>query len=453
MAEARPEDAESNPVPPGFRRDVGLLTLVRFAATGAGFLTSVVGARILGPSSLGAAGVALTVGAIAALVANGGLNIATTYFLGKRPDDRRRIVERSLMLTAVASALAAGLVLLTVALIGGDVLGDPEIGLVVSTAVVAAGIVSFEISGGMLLGLGLRPAYLAQQVIEGVGSFVITAVVLLLIAPTATGMVVSAGVAYVVAAVIATAVAHRTVGAGRPVFDPGYAREALGMGLRGQIGNILNFLNLRLDLLLVPWLVDLGAAGIYLVLLRIAEAVTQVANAASALLFPAVARTEVRQTELTERTVRATLTVVLAAGIAVAVLAPWILTTFFGPAFASGSTALRLTMVAMLPLSVTRLLSGDLKGRGRAGLVSIGAGAALVVTVLLDLLLIPRFGFDGAAMASLVAYTVGAGVLLVAYVAVTGAHVLALVPTPRDATDLLTAGWSLLRGRRAGRSD
>ena len=351
-------------------------------------------------------------------------------------------------LTVAASSLAALLVVIVVGVLAPSLLGLRDGGLILATALVAAGIISFEVSGGMLLGLDRRPAYLAQQILEGLGSLVVTAIALLLVAPTATGMVAPAAIAYLVAAVVSIVIAHRTVGGPWLGFDLGYTRDALGMGLRGQIGNILNFLNLRLDLLLVPWLVDLGAAGIYLVVLRMSEAVTQIASAAAALLFPAVTRADVRQTALTERTVRGTLLVVVTAGIAIAILAPWLLGVFFGAAFESGTTTLRITMLAMLPLSVVRLITGDLKGRGRAGLTSIAAGAALVVTVVLDLLLIPAFGIEGAAVASLVAYSVGAAILLVAYRRVTSGRLRALVPTIGDARMLLSAGMGVVRRAR-----
>jgi O-antigen/teichoic acid export membrane protein len=44
-------------------------------------------------------------------------------------------------------------------------------------------------------------------------------------------------------------------------------------------------------------------------------------------------------------------------------------------------------------------------GIGRPGLNSVGLGAGLIATLVLDILLIPRFGATGAAVASAVAYT------------------------------------------------
>jgi O-antigen/teichoic acid export membrane protein len=320
-----------------------------------------------------------------------------------------------------------------------------DLALLVASAALAAGIVAYEVSGAILLGLDRPRPYIATQAVEGIGSLVAIAGILLLIAPSAAGMVVGAAAAYGAAAVFASIVAQRAVGGRMLGFDATFTRDALSMGLRGQIGNVLQFLNLRLDLLLVPLILDLASAGVYLIAVRMSEVVTQISSAAAALLFSAVARDGPTRTDLTERTTRATMIAVVVSGTAIAIAAEPLLTTFFGPEFGAAASALRITMIAMVPLAVSRLLAGDMKGRGRAGLVSISAGAALVATIALDLLLIPSYGIEGAALASLIAYTIGAVTLLIAYRRVTGASLRNLVPTFQDARLL---GAALARAGR-----
>jgi O-antigen/teichoic acid export membrane protein len=229
-------------------------------------------------------------------------------------------------------------------------------------------------------------------------------------------------------------------------FSRRFTGEALAIGLRGQVGNVLQFLNLRLDLLLVPALLNLASAGVYLVAVRISEVITQVSSSSAAFLFPHVAAQEERDaTETTERAARMTLLVVVLGGLPLALLAEPILSAAFGAEFASGALTVRIMLLAMIPLSIVRLLAGDLKGRGRPGLVSLAALLALVATVVLDLLLIPWLGIDGAALASLLTYTVSAAVLLRAYRGLTGGSMLALVPTPDDARRLVRIAATLTR--------
>lgn len=427
-----------------FGRDVARLTVVRLAAVAAGFVVNVIAARILGAAALGAAGLGLTIATVAALFSNGGLNIAAIYFLGQRPDERPAIVRRIFALGLIAAVLAC-IVAVLVAMLLASLLEPFSGELVTASAALAAAIIAFEISGSVLLGLGMRDAYVRTQIIEGVGSLAIAAFVLVLVSPTSAGLVAAAGLAYAAAALYAGATARRVIHPPLLAFNARFAREALTLGIRGQVGNLLQFLNLRLDLLLIPLFVDLRAAGVYLVAVRMSEVVTQLASASAAFLFPAVAEQSEAGSQLTERTVRMTLAVVLVVGAGIAILGDLLLSTFFGSEFSAGSSALRITMVAMIPLSLTRLLAGDLKGRGRPGAVSIAAAFSLVATLLLNPILIPALGIEGAAVASLAAYTVGAGLLLLTFRRVTGRSIMMLVPNHNDAAAVLRAALTWLR--------
>ena len=404
-------------------------------------------ARTLGPTELGAAAVGLTFASIAALLANGGLNISSIYYLGRRAAERRQITNRSFTLGLVATLLAALIVLVSVRVLSPVAFDHDAAGLGLAASFLAASIVAFELAGSLLLGHDRRTAYLATQAIEGIGSLLVIALLFALGATTSAGYVAGAALAAMIAAVFATFVVGRVIGGLRLSFDPRFAREALSLGLRGQVGNILQMLNLRLDLLLVPLFVDLRAAGIYLIAVRMSEVIAQIASSAAAYLFPAVSRLHLRQTRLTERTVRLTLVVVIAIGLVIAVLAPLLLEVFFGTAYVEGTSALRITIIAMVPLSLQRLMGSDMKGRGHAGLVSISAAAALFATIVLDLLLIPVLGIEGASLASLIAYSTGAAVLLIAYRQVTGSFLIELVPRVADARQLAAASSRLLNGR------
>jgi len=230
----------------------------------------------------------------------------------------------------------------------------------------------------------------------------------------------------------------------RPRLDRGFVGEALSMGVRGQAGNVLQFLNLRLDLLLVSALLNVEAVGIFLVAVRAAEVVVQVANAVASLIFPHVAaQTEHGDTAATERAIRVTLGIVTVSAIILALIAGPVLSLAFGPRFTSGTTTLQLSLIAMVPLALARILSGDLKGRGRADFVSLANLVAVGLTAVGGLILIPPFGIEGAALASIVTYVGLAIALLIAYQRVTRARLWSLVPRATDATLL----WDL--GRRA----
>jgi len=429
-----------------FAGQIALLAGARLASVASFFGVSVVAARLLPPDAVGSAAAGQTIGMIAALVGNGGLNIATIYFLQRRPDERASLVPRLTALAIVACALAFGLVLLSAPLVLGPVIDADAWSLLWVAAAMAAAMIGFEFGGALMLGFGRNGGYTLMELVRGAGSLAAVGVLLLGPMRSDSGFVIGLAAGYGLAAAIGLVVTDRSGASILPRFDGGVAREAVGFGIRGQAGNIFTFLGSRLDLLLVPALLDLRAAGLYVIAVRVSDVVGQAATAAASLVFPRVAGLADQGTELTERTVRMMLVVVVAMAVVLGLMGETLLRIAFGPAYEASTTALLILLVATIPLSVSRIVSADLKGRGRPGLVSWAAVVTVLTTVALDLLLIPASGIEGASVASLLAYAAGMVAVLWAYRAVTSGRLAAMVPRPADARRLA----QLLARPRAG---
>lgn len=429
-----------------FSTDVLLLTGVRFGAVGAAFVASVLAARFLGPAGLGAAAVAITVGTITSLIANAGLGISAVYYLGRRPEQRVEIVESIGTMTAVAMAVAAALVLVTAPFLFPVVLPGHEGGLPVAAAVLAAAAVATDVGSATLLGLHSRGRYMSVEIVRTFGVVIAAGAAFVIGLRTPEAYVVATAAASLASAGLAWAGCAALVGGMRPLMHRPFVADAMRMGLTGQAGNLLQFVNLRLDLLLVSAFLRAEAAGIYLVAVRVAEVVVQVANAVAAFIFPRVAaQLELSDTAATERAIRVTLAIVAVSALCVAIVSEPLLAIAFGPSFAAGTTTLRLALVAMIPLALSRILTGDLKGRGRPGLVSIANLIGLVLTAGLGVALIPWLGIEGAALGSIGAYAGLTIALLAAYRYVTRAPLRRLMPRPADAVAVWEIGRRSLR--------
>lgn len=413
------------------------LTGARLASVLAVFLAGVVAARLLTPVAMGVAGVGITVGWAVAIVANGGLNISAIYFLGKRPDDRVLLVGRVLGLALVSFVVAALVTAVLAPLLGDLVLDQRRPLLFVASAAISIGTVAHEVAGALLLGLAKRGAYVIADLVRSCVTLLGTVVVLVALLRSAPGYVFATALGVVVPAMVSLIVLRRQLGPLRPRYDREFTSSALRMGLAGQAGNVLTFLNVRFDQLLVPALAGLHAGGIYFIAGRVAEVVGQASTAASSMLFPHVAaQPDAARTRTTERTARLTLLATLGLAIGLGAVSPVALPLIFGEPYRAGVPALLLLLVAMIPLALSRVLAADLKGRGRPGLVSVGTSVGVVLLLLGDVLLIPRFGIEGAAMAAIVAQLVTAIMLTGCYRSVTRASVSALVPKPADVRDL-----------------
>ncbi|TDO48923.1 O-antigen/teichoic acid export membrane protein [Kribbella sp. VKM Ac-2571] len=197
-------------------------------------------------------------------------------------------------------------------------------------------------------------------------------------------------------------------GAGRGWFgrpDKNLARQVASYGLRGQVGGLITLLNLRLDVVILGALAGPAVLGGYAVASKYAELLRLPGTALTWVFYPRLAKLEQhRAAELARRMIRPTLAGVAIAAVPVALLADPVLRLLYGASFGSAVTPARVLVVGMVLAGASGVASGYLYGRGTPGLNSIVLGAGLVVTVVLDVTLIPRYGALGAAVASTAAY-------------------------------------------------
>ncbi len=187
-------------------------------------------------------------------------------------------------------------------------------------------------------------------------------------------------------------------------------RELFGYGLPYYPGSLTNFLSLRVDVYLLAWILADPAAplGYYSLAVTIAQLVFFLPNAVSSIFFPHVAGAPREDTDRQVAFV-ARVTLLLTGGMAI-VLVPTsiVLIRVVLPAFEQSLLPLFVILPGVVALSLTKVLNSYLAGLGRTAWTSYASIGAVLVNVVANLLLIPRFGIVGAAAASLISYSASA---------------------------------------------
>ncbi|MDP9093382.1 MAG: polysaccharide biosynthesis C-terminal domain-containing protein [Actinomycetota bacterium] len=183
------------------------------------------------------------------------------------------------------------------------------------------------------------------------------------------------------------------------------ARSVLKFGSRAQLGNLLWLVNLRLDFLMLGVLAGPATLGVYAVASKFAELMRLPATALNYVLYPRFTRLPpgAAAREARRLTVQACTATMLAAPV-LAVAAVVALPRLFGDGFESAVVPACILLVGLAVEGATAVGSAYLWGAGRPGANSIGMGLGVIITVALDLLLIPQHGAVGAAIASSIAY-------------------------------------------------
>lgn len=195
----------------------------------------------------------------------------------------------------------------------------------------------------------------------------------------------------------------------------GFARSAFIFGAKSEIGLILSQLDRRLDIFIINLFLTPTQVGFYAVAVAFAEFPWYVSNAIATVLFPEIAAMSKEDAHrFTAYVCRNTLFVVFVLGLVFFIFGGFLLRFVFGVQFLQSLTALRLLIPGVIILSVNKVLCAGFSGTGKPEYGTLTAVFSAVATILLDFLLIPHIGIEGAAIASTIAYTISAmtGILL-----------------------------------------
>ena len=195
----------------------------------------------------------------------------------------------------------------------------------------------------------------------------------------------------------------------KPRWEPSWGKwkEALGYGVRDYPGVVADFTTLRMDQLLLGGMASSTAIGLYFVAVRLSEITALMASSVADALMPEVAASHADRAErLLGRGLRLTLYTHLLVLVPLWISAPLVLRYLYGDSFLAATATMRILLLASVVLSISGIIISGLRGFGHPGLSTIARLASAVVTVVSLLLLLPRLGIVGAALASLLGYGV-----------------------------------------------
>lgn len=194
-----------------------------------------------------------------------------------------------------------------------------------------------------------------------------------------------------------------------PVLSPRlFLKGATLYSLPLALGNFLQFLNYRLDIFIVNHYHGLYTVGVYTLAVGLAQLIWLVPNNLATLILNKAAADKAGQWQPDQVALLSRLSVWFSLTVAVgmAVAGPVVIGPLYGARFQASILPLLLLLPGIVLFAVTIILSGQLAGMGKQIYTTFVAVIAFVCTLLLDLLLIPRWGANGAAVASTCAYTV-----------------------------------------------
>ena len=218
-------------------------------------------------------------------------------------------------------------------------------------------------------------------------------------------------------------------------------RAALAFAVPCYAANLAQFLNYKLDVFVVGFFAGTASVGRYTLAVSLGQLLWLMSNSVASVLLPKVAAStdDGGSIRHTARVTRLSLWATAACGLALAVLATQAIPLLYGDAFRPSIMALVWLLPGIVVFSVANVLAAYIAGIGKPRLNLIVSGVSLIVTIALDLALIPNLNIVGAAIASTVSYSLSALLLIIFFIRETGASLReVLLPTSEDLRMLLS---------------
>lgn len=205
-----------------------------------------------------------------------------------------------------------------------------------------------------------------------------------------------------------------------PTLDIPLLRRQLAYGIKGNLGFMMQAANHRLDVFIVAAMVGQTALGYYAVAFGMAELLWQIPFALGALFFPKISAVDPEtNAEIAAVTCRRALLIISVGVLGLLATGHLLIGGLYGSEYMPGLTAFYILAPSGIFYTIHKVLSSALAGRGMPEATMIGGIASVPITIGLGVLLIPRLGIEGAAIASIVAYATNAIVILVIFLRVT----------------------------------
>lgn len=378
-------------------------------------LSGIITARILGPADLGKYNLLQLIPGLAANLANLGINSSTVYFYGK---GKYKLEELASNVLALGAGLGLFLALLLTCSSGYLIHLLPA-GIDVNLLRLIVFAIPFQLTAAYLISLlqaqNLIPRYNLYYSLTSAANFIFVILFLLGLNSGLPGRV-WAYITGSAAGALITGWGIKTLFKKDTPVDMQLILNLVKFGWVINLTAVIQFLNYRLDILLVSYFCPPADIGYYAVAVTLAEFLWYLPNSIGVVIFPISSSAKGDSKYLIASACRHNLLLILTGAVFVCLTGEALIKIMFSEAYLPSRGPLIYLLPGIVSFSLHKVLSPDLTARGRQAVVTVIAFIAFICNLSLNLLLIPHYGIKGAALASSVSYSAAALIMVDYYI-------------------------------------
>jgi O-antigen/teichoic acid export membrane protein len=174
----------------------------------------------------------------------------------------------------------------------------------------------------------------------------------------------------------------------------------------GHLSNIINFFNYRLDIWFVSYYNGIAQLGFYSLAVSISQMLLMISNPISSVLFPYLSEQEKENNKINMFAFfsRINTFLILILSIVFFFLGKYFIPLLYGAEFIGSLEVFKIMVIATFFMGITKVIATYIASVNKIKYNLFATIIGFVITLLLNLILIPRYGIIGAAVSSLLAY-------------------------------------------------
>jgi antigen flippase len=381
------------------RTQVSTVMASRFFRLAAGVITTILTARLLGPTGQGEYFFVVTLAALIVQFGNLGLHSSNMYQVGREPRSLGSLTTNSIWVAGVAGA---GLATCAVAVTYFLNASSSTVSLALFAVILAPLGLFFLLGESLLLGLRRTAAFNSVEILGSLA---------LVLAQVAAGLWTRSPFGFLAARSVGILISSAgllvmlTRGAQlQKRFDADTFRDGFFYSARAYVVALLGYLVLRMNVFLLQVHSGFSEVGFYSVATQVADALEIIPTSVSLVLFPRLVRMESLGWPLMAKALVAVAAVMAVVCILVALFCEPLIAAAFGSEFRRTAAILRLMLPQVFFIGMTSIVSQYLAALGMPMIVLAAWAVALVVVIVLGMSLIPTYSSEGAAVALSLTY-------------------------------------------------
>ncbi|MUW13421.1 oligosaccharide flippase family protein [Halorubrum sp. CBA1125] len=358
---------------------------------------------------------------VGAVVAGLGLSSGLIRYLPRVDEGQKRpLVKYAFLFTLPFSLVVAIPTVAFADVIASQVFGDPEIAIslrIFGATIPFAAILNLAI-GGIRGQMVSRFRVYIKDILHPSIRFGLIMVAVVVGAGQA-GFAAGYAIPYIVGAVVAVVLLWKVLPRGKGMeAGKSVLPEMVRYSLPFTVSGLASFIYRSIDIFLILYLLDSRAVGMYGVAYAFARLIAMFSTAFTYLSTPVSSQLEdddrVNEAVAVQGTIaRWIIIATTAALVPMSVFASEFLGLIYRPAYATGGTVLVILVAGFAIKNVLQTHGPILEALGKSKLAAFNTSTAAVVNVVTNLALIPRFGIEGAAVATSISFIVLGGLPMV----------------------------------------